>query len=106
MTMISAKEIGQALKNTARELNLFFMPNNKRKMNHIPMKRKKFLKYPNDIIIVRGRRLTDVESLNLIRGNDFDTTLLSKMEVDGFEFKNGEYLMPFIDVYESSEIMK
>ena len=55
---------------------------------------------------IRGRRLTDIESLNLIRGRDLSSDELSKMEsaippkmqVDGFEFKNGEYIIPYVDV--------
>ena len=39
MTMISVKDIRQALENTACKLNLLFTSNNKRKMSHLPMKR-------------------------------------------------------------------
>ena len=39
MTMISSKDINQALEYTARFLNLLFKSNNKRKMSHLPMKR-------------------------------------------------------------------
>ena len=39
MTMISVKDIKQALESTARQLNLLFTSNNKRKMSHLPMKR-------------------------------------------------------------------
>ena len=29
---------------------------------------------------------------------------LSNYKLDGFEFKNGEYMKPYIDIYESSAI--
>ena len=69
MTMISANDIRQALEYTARQLNLFFTSNNKRKMSHLPMKRGlKNLKSFNEQRIQRLRELNLPDSCFYCKG--------------------------------------